>query len=344
MATRAQQRQPPAPAPARPAPAAPAAATPARPNPTTICGQPFAMPPAIPEPPANSGPIVYQVAPCFESQGQTSLVDIQTYLFYMQIKDRISRPSQGIWVPYNDEIEQIVRDDFKRLWATNFLDNLSIETQDYVFSNGVVGKLITYNMEERQRVKIVDYVGSKKIETTKIDEKLKEANAQVRLDTFIDPGLIKKVEGIVRGMLVEKGFQRASVTHEIQEVEGGPKLVHLTFHMDEGPKVKIQKVEFVGNQAISDGKLRKQMKENKEHYWLSWMTGRGTYQENKFEEDAERVTEYYRDNGYVKAQVGEPQLKDIGDSSDKKTHWVELRIPVTEGPRYKVRSFDVAGN
>jgi outer membrane protein assembly factor BamA len=341
VATRAQQA--PAQQPATPQPA-PAAAAPARTNPTTICGQAFAMPPAIPEPPANSGPIVYQVAPCFEAQGTTSLVDIQTYLFYMQIKDHISRPSQGVWVPYNEEVEGIIRDDFKRLWGTNFLDNLSIESQDYVFSNGVVGKLITYNMEERQRVKIVDYVGSKKLETSKIDDKLKEANAQVRLDTFIDPGLIKKVEGIVRGMLVEKGFQRASVTHEIQEVEGGPKLVHLTFHMDEGPKVKIQKVEFIGNQAISDSKLRKQMKENKEHYWLSWITGRGTYQENKFEEDAERVTEFYRDNGYVKAQIGEPQLKDLGDSEDKKTHWVELRIPVTEGARYKVRSFDVSGN
>jgi len=167
-----------------------AAAAPAPTNPTTICGQPFPMPPAIPEPPANSSPVVFQVAPCFDAQGNTSLVDIQTYLFYMQIKDRISRPTQGTWVPYNDEIEQIIRDDFKRLWGTNFLDNLSIESQDYVFPNGVVGKLITYNMEERQRVKIVDYVGSKKIETTKIDEKLKEANAQVRLDTFIDPGLI----------------------------------------------------------------------------------------------------------------------------------------------------------
>src|SRR5580765_429878 len=90
VATRAQQ------APAQqPAPAATAAA-PAKTNPTTICGQPFAMPPAIPEPPANSGPIVYQVAPCFEAQGNTSLVDIQTYLFYMQIKDHISRPSQGV--------------------------------------------------------------------------------------------------------------------------------------------------------------------------------------------------------------------------------------------------------
>ena len=36
---------------------------------------------------------------------------------------------------------------------------------------------------------------------------------------------------------------------------GGPKLVHLTFTIDEGPKVKITQIEFVGNQAISDGTL-----------------------------------------------------------------------------------------
>src|SRR3954471_14937973 len=280
-------------------------------NPATICGQTVPAPRALP--PAGSGPVVYLLAPCFEAQGNTSLVDIQTYLYYIQLK--ASRPSEGVWVPYDQDTEQIMREDFKRLWATNFLDDLQIAVDDYTFSNGVVGKLVTYNMEERQRVKIVDFVGSKKIETAKIDEKLKEGNAQIRLDTFIDPGLIKKIEGIVRGMLVEKGFQRASVTHEIEEVQGGPKLVHITFHMSEGPKVKIQRIEFTGNQAISDGKLRKQMKENRAHWWLSWMTARGTYQENKFEEDAERVTEYYRDSGYVKAQVGEPQLRDLGESS-----------------------------
>ena len=65
-------------------------------------------------------------------------------------------------------------------------------------------------------------------------------------------------------MLREKGFQFADVTHEIKEVPGGPKLVHLTFKMDEGPKVKIRKIDFVGNKAISDGALKRQLKENKE--------------------------------------------------------------------------------
>jgi outer membrane protein insertion porin family len=308
--------------------------------PGTVCG--LAIPEPLALPPAGSPTLIYQIVPCFSAQGNISLVDYNTYLYYIQLKS--SRPSEGVWIPYDESSERMIREDFLRLWGTNFLDNISVETQDYTFSNGVMGKLVVYNLEERQRVKIVDYTGSKKVETTKIDEALKEANAQIRLDTFIDPGLVKKVEGIVRNLMKDKGFQFASVSHEIKEMSGGPKLVHLTFTMNEGPKVKIRSIEFVGNQAISDGALKRHMKENKQQWFLSFMTGRGTYQEGKFDEDAERVTEFYRDHGYVKAALGQPDLKFIEDSSDKKTRFVELRIPVTEGKRYKVGDFNFAGN
>ena len=83
--------------------------------------------------------------------------------------------------------KQTVLEDFKRLWATNFLDNLSIEVKDAPYDNGVIGKHVIYTLEERQRVKIVDYTGSKKVDQTKIDEKLKEENISIRLDSFIDP-------------------------------------------------------------------------------------------------------------------------------------------------------------
>ncbi|MGE3511211.1 MAG: outer membrane protein assembly factor [Vicinamibacterales bacterium] len=313
---------------------------PAAAPPSTICGQPIPAPRALPPP--GSGPVVYLISPCFEAQGNISLIDIQTYLYYIQLK--ASRPSEGVWVPYDQAAEQTILGDFKRLWGTNFLDNISIDVQDYTFSNGVVGKMVVYNLEERQRVKIVDFTGSKKLETTKIDEALKNNNAQVRLDTFIDPGLIKKVEAIVRDMMKEKGFQYANVTHEIKELPGGPKLVHLTFNMDEGPKVKIRKIEFVGNEEVSDRALKRHMKQNKELWFLSFISGRGTYQENKFDEDAERVTEFYRDKGYVRAVVGQPELKLLEDSKDGDTRYVELRIPVQEGKRYKVGSFNFAGN
>jgi len=268
-----------------------------------------------------------------------SVIDPQTYLYYIQTQ--ASRSSDGVWVPYKEET---VLEDFKRLWGTNFLDNLSIEVKDAPYENGVMGKHVIYNLEERQRIKIVDYTGSKKLDQSKIDDKLKEENISIRLDSFIDPGLIKKVEGIVRGMLSEKGYQFAEVTHQIAPMPGGPKLVHLTFVMDEGPKVRIREIEFDGNKAISDGTLKRQMKANKAEWPFSFITGRGTFQEAKFEEDAEKVSEFYRNEGYIAARIGAPELKYLEDAKDKKTRYVQLRIPVQEGGRYKVGKFTFDGN
>ena len=173
----------PAPPPPSPAPAAAVA------EPLKFCGQDVPPPAALP--PANSPPVVYLFGPCFEAQGGASVIEPETYLYYIQLKP--SQPSQGNWTPYNEETEKVIREDFLRLWNTNFLDNLSIEKEEYTFSNGVIGELITYHMEERQRVKIVDYVGSKAVETSKIDEALKMSMAEIRLDTFIDPALVRKV-------------------------------------------------------------------------------------------------------------------------------------------------------
>ena len=118
--------------------------------------------------------------------------------------------------------------------------------------------MVVYDMEERQRVKIVDYEGLKKVDQSKIEEALKEKSITIRLDSFIDPGLIRRVTGVVRELYAAEGYQFAEVKPEIKNVEGGTKLVHVTFHVTEGPKVKISDVDFVGNQAHRDGKLSRQ--------------------------------------------------------------------------------------
>src|SRR5689334_2113910 len=98
-------QQPPAQAAAQPAPRA------------RICDTDV-MPP-VNLPPAGSGPVVYLIAPCFEAQGGTSLIDYETYLYYIQLKP--SQPSQNIWTPWDEEAEKTVREDFQRLWGTGFL-------------------------------------------------------------------------------------------------------------------------------------------------------------------------------------------------------------------------------
>ena len=148
----------------------------------------------------------------------------------------------------NQDAEKAVRDDFARLWGTGFLDDLRIDDSDYTFANGVVGKILTYNIAERERAKIVDYFGSMKVTATQIDERLRTANIQIRADSFIDDASVRKVEGIVREMLKEKGFPYADVTHTIEALPGGPKLVHLAFNLSEGPKSRFS-IDFDGNKA-----------------------------------------------------------------------------------------------
>ena len=176
-------------------------------------------------------------------------------------------------------------------------------------------------MEERQRVKIVDYVGSKKVEISKIDEKLKEAE---RGDPPRHVHRSRRWSARSKASSATCCARRASSSptsrHEIKEMPGGPKLVHITFKMDEGPKVKIRKIDFVGNKAISDGTLKRQLKENKERgpFRTSSTSRPGSSRSSattaptrkrSSTRTPRRVVAYYRDNGYMRANVGVPELK-----------------------------------
>jgi outer membrane protein insertion porin family len=293
------------------------------------------------QPAAGAGPVICQTELRFHPINE-SIIEAQTYLYYIQTP--FSRPSDNVFVPFNEQTEQSLQDDFKRLWATNFLDNLWIEAVDAPFANGVMGKRIIYHMEERPRVKIVDYTGSTKVERTKIDEKMKELGIALRLDSFLDQSTVKRVQAIVKSFMAEKGYEFAEVTSSVEPLPAGPKLVKVVFNVVEGPKVKIRTLNFDGNVAISDRALARQMKSTKARSMLSFITGKGTYNENKFDEDAEKVIEYYRNKGYITARVGQPEIKVLEDSADKETRWVQLNIPIDEGKRYRIGEFKFEGN
>ena len=90
--------------------------------PATICGLPVGVPANLP--PEGTGPYTYAILTCFEKQGGVPIIDANTYIFYMEMTRRVSAPSENRWVPYTEETEQAIVGDFKRLWATNFLDDL----------------------------------------------------------------------------------------------------------------------------------------------------------------------------------------------------------------------------
>ena len=61
----------------------------------SLCNGAYQIDPPANLPPAGSGPVVYNVVICFPKQGNVSLVEPQTYLYYMRSTDLVSLPSQN---------------------------------------------------------------------------------------------------------------------------------------------------------------------------------------------------------------------------------------------------------
>jgi outer membrane protein insertion porin family len=297
-------------------------------------------------PPADSGPLYRCVQIIAHADGDRvtevePMVDPRTYA---AVLSPWSQRSRNIWVPYD---ESTLQADFWKLWRTEFLEDLWVEVIDEPFENGVMGKHVIFHYEERARVKVVDYVAAKedeklKVSVSDIESKLREENIAVRLDSFVDEASLRKVIGVIRTLYAEKGYNDASVTTERAPVVGGTKSIHLTFRIDPGPKVEIAEVVFEGNEAFSDGKLRRQMAHNKPNGFLGFL-GDATYNESLFPEDAERVTDFYRRNGYATAQIGQPVLETVRTHPDGSRRWIRLRIPVDEGPLYTIGKFELTG-
>ena len=214
-------------------------------------------------------------------------------------------------MPYDEETEKIIRDDFHRLWNTNFLDNLSIEKERL------------HLLERRRRqAHHLQHGGAaarqdrrlRRLEEDRDVEDRREAEGwQWRKSASTPssiPALVRKVAGIVRDMLKEKGFQSAEVTPEIVPMPGGPKLVHLTFHLDEGPKVKIKKIEFIGNKAFSDEPAEEADEgEHGKPGCSRSSTAAACIRKPSSTRTPSKITEFYRENGYIQANVGVPELK-----------------------------------
>ena len=297
-------------------------------------------------PPTDSPPLVRCIETVFHPAGSRvavtdPMVDAQTYAFY--IKTPPSLRSQSRWSPYD---ESSLKNDFVSLIRTGFLEDLWIEVVDEPYENGVMAKHILFHMEERARVKIVDFVstapGEKlKVDISKIESTMRDNEVSVQLDSFVDESTLRKVITVIRDLYAEQGYNDANVAVQRTEMPGGPKLLHLTFRIDPGPKVKIAEIVFDGNEAFSDKKLRGAFKHNKTKSGIIGFLMDNTYHQDKFPEDAERLAEYYKVHGYAIAQVGLPQTEVIRTSKDGKERWIRVRVPVEEGRKYQVGKIEI---
>lgn len=123
------------------------AAKAAKPTTVLVCGAPITVSPHVP--PVDIGPVVLMATPCLQPPAGGVPSIPAAYRRHIQLQ--ASRPSEGFWVPYDEAAQHVVQADYRRLWETGRLRDLRISVTGHLFSNGVVGKFVTYTIEETDR-------------------------------------------------------------------------------------------------------------------------------------------------------------------------------------------------
>ena len=192
-----------------------------------------------------------------------------------------------------------VRRDIKALYALGLFDDIRVEEED-----GKTGKIVTFIVKERKLIRTVKYEGVKSVSISEITDALKEHKAGVNQESIYDPTRIQKAAAVIKMLLAEKGHKDAIVTATTEDIP--PGAIAITFKVDEGPKIRIQKITIQGNKALSSRQIKNAMKLVKESNPLTVFTRKDTYFDLKLADDIARIRMLYAEHGYVRVNVVEP--------------------------------------
>lgn len=222
-----------------------------------------------------------------------------------------------------------IRQNFHALWDVGLLENVRIDAE-----RTPSGVTLVVTIEERPIIKTVEFTGNKKLSTSQIRDRLKEAKVEVRPGAPLSLRDIARTRSVIADFYVEQGFRSATVEYKIDDLSKTEKKV--TFVIDEGDKVKIESIRFTGNHAVSSLTLRNAMKKTKVAAFWRILSDNTTYSQANYEADAESIKEVYQARGYKDIVVKDPTLDVyvVNPKAKKTKRRVRITIPVVEGDKF----------
>lgn len=183
------------------------------------------------------------------------------------------------------------------------------------------------------------------------DEKLAEFESNAAYDTrqaLAVNGLAKgdffSQEALIRALRAldaaykEQGKNNVKITPEVQELSRNR--VAVTINVDEGETTRVKAIDFEGNNAYSDARLRRQIGLT-DGTILSWLTKSDVFSWEKFSRDKARLETFYREKGYFDFRVDyEDVQRQMSEDKESET----LTIRVFEGEKYYWGDMAVKGD
>src|SRR5215475_11889548 len=212
------------------------------------------------------------------------------------------------------------------------------------------GKVIIFQVKEYPIIRALSYPGLKSATESEVLDKFKEKHIQVGKEQTFDPAKTNGARLIIRELLAEKGHPDAEVSVEVEEISA--TTVALAFNVNEGKRVRVKEIEFVGERdGFSQGRLRGAMKLVKEAGMFSNFSSKDIYFKDKLMDDLERVKYFLGTKGYLQAKVGEPAVAEAGKVSAglplplfrKSGPGLKISVPIEVGRRYRIAKVEEKG-
>lgn len=227
----------------------------------------------------------------------------------------------------SDALSQVV----KRLWNQRFFDNVSLEI--YTKTPDSDSAYFVINLQERPRISRWDFRGVKKSEKTDLNERLK-----FRRGNELSEYVITTSKDIISRYYKEKGFDdvKVDVIHKPDSMV--KKGVMVTFVVDKGPKVKIDKITFEGVTGVKEYKLEKSMKKTKDRSWYNFFNSK-KFNAKEYENDKANLITAFNELGYRDAKIVKDSIYRLPEPGR-----IGIVFKIDQGKKYYFRNITWTGN
>lgn len=156
-----------------------------------------------------------------------------------------------VMIPGGDNFSKAITN----LWKQNLFSNVRILITKIQGSD----IWIEINVQERPRLSNFSFKGVKKSEQEELSGKTGLVKGRV-----ITENMKRNAVDAIQKYYVDKGFKGVDIRIDEQTDPSLANSQILTFHIAKGKKVRINEINFYGNEAVSDARLKKRLKGTKE--------------------------------------------------------------------------------
>lgn len=207
----------------------------------------------------------------------------------------------------------------KKLFALGIFSDVSIRQ---------AGSSLVVTVAEYEVVNHIGFKGNKKI---KDPDLLKMISLKPR--EGFDQNTLRADEAMIREAYRHVG--RNDVTVNAQTANVGQGRVNIVFNINEGKRTKIDKINFEGNHAFGNRRLRDVLITKRSNV-LSWLTRGDVYSEDRLAADEEALRRFYYNRGYADFQVVSSHAV-----LDEVTNKYTITFVIDEGMKYRIGDVQV---